>query len=529
MMRRIGFMLTLALMLLPVAGSRAQAPQPQTLRIATRTTPAVDPHYQWLSTNEAYSRHIFNSLVRRDANSHLQPGLAESWRMIDPLTWEFRLRRGVRFHDGSEFTAEDVRFSLERVATLPNNPNPYTANIRSIRRVEVIDPYTVRFHAVAPDPLLPAPLASIYIVSHNAARGAGPQDFRSGRASIGTGPYRFVSYEADAELVLERNNAYWDERPVWDRVIFRIMSSDAPRVAALLSGDVDVIDFLPSRDVEALERNPRVAVHKGASDRMMYIMLDVGRSPSPFVTDLQGNVLPNNPLQDVRVRRAMSMAMNRPAMVSQVMDGMAIAAYQMMPEGITGFDTDYRGVQFDLPAARALLAEAGYPNGFGISLHCSNNRYLNDAKVCQAVGQMLTRLGIRTRVEAMPLNVFFPRITAPRSEFSAILVGWGNSSTGSAAGFLTAILHSYDPAKRRGHANRSYFSDPRYDAMVEAAVTELDDDRRAQLMRQAVRYATETFATIPLFVQGTALATRRDLVAETRNDEMTLAMAVRPR
>jgi peptide/nickel transport system substrate-binding protein len=513
-----------ALLLLCLAG----AADAQTLRIGSRATPAVDPHFQWLTTNEAYSRHIFDSLVRRDAESRIEPGLAESWTMLDPLTWEFRLRRGVRFHDGSEFTAEDVRFTLERVATLPNNPNPYTSNIRSIRRVEVVDSHTIRFHAEAPDPLLHAPLANIYIVSHRAARDAGPADFRSGRAAVGTGPYRFVSHTPDAELVLERNEQYWDAKPHWQRVVFRIISGDAPRVTALLAGDVDVADFLPSRDVATLERDPRVAVHKGASDRLMYVMLDVGRSPSPFVTDLEGQPLTPNPLMDPRVRRAMAMSINRDGLVSQVMDGMGVVTNQMMPPGMIGWDPDFPGVRYDVAQARALLAEAGFANGFGLSLHCSNNRYLNDARLCQAVGQMFARIGIRTRVETMPLNVFFPRITPPRSEFSAILVGWGNSSTGTAAGFLTALMHSFDPVKRRGHANRAYFSDPRYDAMVDAAVTELDADRRAALMREAVRYASDTYVSLPLLVQGTALATRRDLVAETRNDEMTLAMAVRP-
>jgi len=516
---------TLGVLLLCLAASAAPA---QTLRIASRATPAIDPHFQWLTTNEAYSRHIFDSLVRRDAESRIEPGLAESWRMVDPLTWEFRLRRGVKFHDGSDFTAEDVRFSLERVATLPNNPNPYTSNIRSINRVEIVDPHTIRFHSDTPDPLLHAPLANIYIVSHRAARGAGPQDFRAGRATIGTGPYRFVSHTPDAELVLDRNEEYWDARPIWQRVVFRIVSADASRVTALLAGDADVIDFLPSRDVATLERDPRVAVHKGASDRLMYVMLDVGRSPSPFVTDLEGRPLPRNALMDPRVRRAMAMSINQDALVSQVMDGMGVVTNQMMPPGMVGWDADFPGVRYDVAAARALLAEAGHPNGFGLSLHCSNNRYLNDARLCQAIGQMFSRIGIRTRVETMPLNVFFPRIAVPRSEFSAILMGWGNSSTGTAAGFLTALMHSHDPAKRRGHANRAYFSDPRYDAMVDAAVTELDPDRRAALMREAVRYATETYVSIPLLVQGTALATRRDLVAETRNDEMTLAMAVRP-
>ena len=524
-MTRRSLMSLIVGMVLSIAAAAAHA---QTLRIGARTPTVVDPHFQWLSTNEAYSMHMFDTLVIRGNDAQSSPGLASSWRMLDPLTWEFKLRQGIKFHDGQEFTAEDVKFSIERIANLPNNPNPYTANTRSIERIEIIDPYTLRFHSVVPDPLLPAPLGSVFIVSHKAAKDALPADFASGKASIGTGPYRFVSYVPDAELKLVRNEEYWGEKPHWKDVVFRIIPNDASRVATLLAGDVDMIDFIPSHDIPNLKSNPKVAVHTGPSDRLMYLMLDVGREPTPFATDAEGKPLPKNPFKDIRVRKAMSMAIDRDAVVSRVMEGMAAKSTQMMPEGFVGFDPTYAGVKYDIDGAKKLLAEAGYPDGFHTSIHCSNNRYLNDGKTCQAAGQMLSRIGLKMKVETMPVNVYFPKIAVPKSEFSLILMGWGNSSTGTASGFLAAILHSYDPAKRMGHANRAYFSDPAYDAMAEDALVEVDPAKREAKMIAAIRYATETYVTIPLHTLYTALATRKGLRVETRKDEMTIAMAVRP-
>ncbi len=496
------------------------------LVIGARATPAVDPHFQWLSTNTAYSLHMFDALVRNDADGKLQPALAESWRQLDNLTWEMKLRRGVRFHDGSEFTAKDVIFSVDRIATLPNNPNPYTNNIRSITKLDEIDPWTLRITTRAPDPLVIGPLASVIIVSHKAAAGAMPADFRSGKAAIGTGPYKFAAYVNDERLDLVRNDGYWGGRPTWDKVSFRIISKDSSRVAALLAGDVDVIDFVPTTEIPTLEKSPRTAVFSGPSDRLMFLMLDVGRSPTPYAVGADGKPLDPNPMRDIRVRRAMAMAVDRDAILKRVMEGAAGPTWQMVPEGVIGFDPTIAKPPADPAGARRLLAEAGYPNGFGLTVHCSNNRYVNDGQLCQAIGQMMARIGIKTEVVAMPLNVFFPRITAPKSEFSLILFGWGNSAT--AADFLTAILHTYDRDKRRGHANRAYFSDPAYDQMVEDAVTEMDATVREQKMRKAVRYITEQYATIPLHVQFTVLAARKGLVVSPRRDEMTLAEEVKP-
>ena len=183
------------------------------LAIGTRAPPAVDPHYQWLGTNEAYSQHMFEALVRKDAKGTWLPALATSWRQVDELTWDFTLRKGVKFHDGSEFTAEDVVFTFNRVPNIPNNPNPYTVNIRPVAKVETPDPYTARLKLSAPDPLVAGPLSSVFIVSHAAAKDATPADFQSGKAAIGTGPYKFVSYTPDDRLVLARNDAYLGRRP----------------------------------------------------------------------------------------------------------------------------------------------------------------------------------------------------------------------------------------------------------------------------------------------------------------------------
>ena len=522
-LRTISPLVTAAALIASIAAANAAD-----LVIATRAPPAIDPHYQWLGTNEAYSQHMFEALIRKDAKGNWLPGLAASWQQIDDLTWEFKLRKGVKFHDGTEFTAEDVAFTFNRVPNIPNNPNPYTVNIRPVASVETPDPYTARLKLKNPDPLVAGPLSSIFIVSHTAAKDASPSDFQSGKAAIGTGPYKFVSYTPDDRLVLVRNDDYWGGKPAWDKVTFRIISSDASRVAALLAGDVDVIDFVPPGDVKRIEGDSKTAVYKGPSARLMYLALDVGRSPTPYATDADGKPLAKNPMQDLRVRKAMAIAINRDALVSQVMYGVADPANEVVPEGTIGFDPTMPKLNYDPEGAKKLLAEAGYPDGFGLTIHCSNNRYVNDGQVCQAIGQMLSRVGIKMKVETMPLNVFFPKIAAPKNEFSLILLGWDNTSTNTARDFLTTILHTYDAEKRLGQGNRANYSDPKYDLMVEEEAVEPDAAKREAKMRAAIRYITETYVAIPLDVQYTVLAARRDLVVTPRIDEQTLAMEVKP-
>lgn len=498
------------------------------LVVGARTDPAVDPHYQWLSTNVAYSLHIFDPLVKKDANARWVPGLATEWKAIDNLTWEMKLRKGVKFHDGSPFTADDVLFSIDRLSKVPNNPNPYTANIRSVKKVEKIDDHTIRIHTKTPDPLMLGPLSSVFIVSKKAAEGKSTEDFRTGKASIGTGPYKFVKYTPGAALTLERNEGYWGTKEHWEKVVFKIIPNDQARVAALLGGDIDVIDFPPPTEVRAIEKHPDTVVYKRPSDRVIYLVPDVGRENSPYVTDNDGKPI-KNPMMDKRVRMAMSMAINRDAIVSRVMDGLAEKANQFVPKGFIGYNPNLPELAYDPKKAKALLAEAGHPDGFGLTIHCSNNRYVNDAKLCEVVGQMLTRIGLKMKVETMPKNVFFPKIkTYKKVHFSFILIGWGNSSTGTAGPFLTSIFHTADAKRRMGHGNRAHFSDPKYDKMTEDAVQEIDDKLREKKMQDAMAYITEKMIGIPLHTQFVVIGTRKGLVATPRVDEMTTAMSIRP-
>ena len=525
MMRsRISRAAALVLAALCIAAQPAPAAD---LTFGARADPSVDPHFLYLSTNMAYSRHIFDALVDKDETSQRRPGLAVSWSVVAPTIWEFRLRPGVKFHDGSDFTAADVAFTIARVAGLPNNPNPYTNNIRPIVRTEQVDPLTVRFHTDQPAPQLPGMLGNVFIVSHKAAEGATPMDFRSGKAAVGTGPYRFESFAQGQALRLVRNDGYWGARPEWERVTFRVIPNDAARVAALLAGDVDAIDFVPSTEVASLGRNPKISVFKRTSDRTMYIGLDVGREQSPFARDAAGEVLANNPLRDVRVRRAISLAIDRKAFVERIMEGLATVADQPAASHIEGYDPGLPPLAYDPEAAKALLKEAGYPDGFQLTFHCPRDRWVNDAKLCQAVGQMLSRIGLRMQVETMPANVFFSRNSLTKNEFSMWLGGWAHSSTGDISAYLTGHVHTIDRTRRLGSINRGNFSDPAIDAMIDAAVGELDDGKRVQALRRTMAAVMAALPQVPLHTQMTVVAARKGLVLEARADEQTVVLDAR--
>ena len=239
----------------------------QDLRIGSRNEPAVDPHYLWLGTNTAYSKHIFEALILKDENNTLMPGLATGWRLLDDRLWEFKLRQGVTFHDGSPFTAEDVKFSYERVRNLPNNPGTYASNIAQIEAMEIVDPHTIRFKTYEPAATLPGLLGLVMIVSHTAAANASPADFRAGRAAIGTGPFKFVEFRPGEALRVARNESYWGQRPAWQNVTFRIIPNDHARVLALLAGDVDMAEHIAIPEAPRIESDPGFRLYKRMSDR----------------------------------------------------------------------------------------------------------------------------------------------------------------------------------------------------------------------------------------------------------------------
>lgn len=484
---------------------------------------SLDPHFVNIAPNITLASHCFDALVHIDADGRLIPGLALSWKAISPTIWEFRLRPGVKFHDGSPFNADDVAFSLQRPATLSASPGPFTVFTRTIIGSEVINPLTIRLRTATPYGPLPLDMASIFIVSRKVAAQATTEDFNSGRALIGTGPFRFVRFKRGESIELKRYDAYWGTRTHWDTVLLRILPAATPRLAALLAGDVDMIESVPPADIKRLRGDARFRIEQKPSWRTLLLQLDQGRRPSPFVSDNNGRPLPRNPLQDVRVRLALSRAINRPALVSRTLEGLAIPAASLVAPGIIGHDATSTAERYDPASARQLLTAAGYPQGFMLTLHGPNNRYINDGQVLQTLAQFFSRVGVRTQVETLPLSSYFGRARA--GDFSVALLGWG-SLAGDFA--LRSLLGSSNAATGWGSWNWGHYANAALDQQIQAALGSVEEKQRALLAAQAMTTAMHDQATIPLYHQMATWALRRDLHYAARIDEFTLAHQVRP-
>ena len=495
------------------------------LVIGSKLEPSsIDPHYHNLGPNNAIARHIFDRLVDADENQQLGPGLAVSWKAINDTTWEFKLRQGVKFHDGTPFTADDVLFTFERAPNVEASPSSFALYTKG-KTLKKIDDYTIHFITEKPYPLMPNDVSNISIISKKHGQGAKTGDYNSGKATIGTGPYKYGEWMPGDRLVLDKNPAYWGKKAQFDRVVFKPIKENPARVAALLAGDVDMIDVVPTADVPRLKKNANMVLSQGVSNRVIYLHLDQFRDESPFVKETGGK----NPLKDQRVRKAISKAINRPAIVERVMEGVAIPAGQLLPEGFFGVSPKLKPESYNPEAAKKLLADAGYPNGFGLTLHGPNDRYINDAKICQAIGQMLARIGIKPEVETMSKSVFFSKASRGGPDkspaFSFILVGWG-SGTGEASSPLKSLLHTYDKARGFGASNRGRYSNAEVDKLIEQALATVDDAKREKLLQQATEIAIEDLGIIPLHYQVNVWATRKGLAYTPRTDEYTLAMSV---
>jgi len=505
--------------------ARPAAAQDRVLDLAVGAPPtSMDPHYHTLTPNMALGQHVFDNLVHRAADARLVPGLAESWRLLDDATWEFRLRRGVTFHNGEPFTARDVAYTLDRVPRVANSPGSFGVYTRPVVAVEIPDPHTILLRTAAVHPLLPTDLSQVAILWHGLGEGVTTGDFNAGRAAIGTGPFRLLAYRSGDRAELARNDAYWGERPAWSRVNYRFIPNDGARTAALRAGDIAFIDAVPTGDIERLRAEPRLVLSEVTSLRTVYLRPDF-RPQSPYVTAADGTPLARNPLLDRRVREALSIAINRRGIAERTMSGAAAPTGQFMPAGTYGHVPDLPTPPYDPARARALLAEAGYAEGFGLTLHASNDRYVNDAGVAQSVGQMWTRIGIRARVEASPYAAHAQRIA--RLDASMPLGGWANSAGEPSSG-LRALLATRDLARGWGTSNRTAYSNPEFDAILARALATADDAAREALMQEATRVAARDVAWIPLHVQKNVWGMRQGLAHSPRADEMTLAQDVRP-
>lgn len=514
-MRRLAFAAAAAAALAaPALGARAQE-----LRIALAAEPSsIDPEYHTLTPNNAVAREIFDQLVEYDEKERLVPGLALSWKPVDDTTWEFKLRPGVKFHDGSPLTPDDVIFSIDRADKVPNSPGSFGAYTKDIVEMKAVDDLTLRIRTKAPQPILPDYLAQIAIMSKKAAQGKATSDFNSGVAAIGTGPYKLVEFVPGNRLVLKRNDDYWGKKPAWATVIERPMTNAPSRIAALLAGDVDLIEDVPTPEIAGLRKNDKVTVAQAVSTRVIYLHMDSNRDQSPFVAAKDGKPLDKNPLKDARVRNAISKAINRQAIADRIMEGAAVPAGQLLPDGFFGVSPKVKVPAYDPEGAKKLLAEAGWPQGFEITLHGPNNRYINDEKIEQAIAQMLTRIGIDTKVEAMPAATYFTRAT--KLEFSFMFLGWNSTEMSQA---LKPLLGTYDPSKGWGTVNRGRFADPKFDALLGEALRTLDAEQRDKLLQQASEIAMAEAGVIPIHFEVSTWAARKGITYAANPQQFTIA------
>jgi peptide/nickel transport system substrate-binding protein len=481
---------------------------------------AIDPHFRDSNMNSAMMKHMYDNLIVADSKRNLSPSLAVSWKSLDSLTWELQLRQGVKFHDGSSFTSEDVVYSIKRVRQVPD----FGHRVSDIADVYATGKFTVVIKTSIPSPV-PRNLTMFTIVSKKNAEGMAVKDFNSGKAAIGTGPFKFVKWVPGSELVMVKNPNCWSGAPYWDKVIFKPMTQPVTRTAALLSGDVDIIDAVPGTEIKRIKKSSKFKVVSTAAYRMIYFLPDMVRDQSPFIRDNNGQLMNKNPLKDRRVRLAISTSINRDAIKAKIMSGQSATTGQWVNRGLLHYYKDLEPPAYSVKEAKQLMAEAGYADGFQMTIHSPNNRYINDSKITQAVGQMLSKIGIDVTVETMPKNVYFPR--GDKQEFSFFMMGL-YAGTGHIPTLLDSAGHTRNKDRSRGAANYSFYSNPVYDAAVRLARM-LPEGIPAEV--EAAKLALHIFfgqdiGSIPIHHQLASWGMRKGLAYEARPDIYTLAYEV---
>jgi peptide/nickel transport system substrate-binding protein len=519
--------LTIAAFALATLAFRADA---QTLTIGVRAGPeSIDPDYTGVGTHAEAMKHIFDTLVWAGDQLQLEPGLATSWRPIDNTTWEFKLRQNVKFHDGSDFTAEDVKFSIERIP-MASGPNSTTVYVKRVKGIKIIDPHTIDIITDGPAPTLPNDFVRLFIVSKAAAAGLTKENhneaFNSGKAAIGTGPFKFVSWTPKDQLVLERFDQYWRGPSHWKRVIRKEIPNDTARVAQLRTGQVDIIVRAPASDIPTLQRDPKIRVIKNKTIYVFTLSFDF-REKTPQVRAKDGSTLAENPLRDPRVREAMDLAIDRSALAQISMEGMGTPASQIITSGIFGYIPNMPIPKPNVKRARELLKEAGYPNGFKVVLNFTNDRLPGDRAVGTSVAQMLAQIGLDVEAKGQPAAVLYP--ARARGDVSLTMTGWA-TLTGEANYTYEVLTHTYDAAKGVGSFNWYRYSNPKLDRLIDAAAVQLDQKKRLAILQEAGEMIHKERVVLPLVVISSAWAMQKDKVdlPKPRGDEDTLAYDIVP-
>jgi len=477
----------------------------------------LDPHSQNHSTTHAMMQHTYEGLTRYTKDFQVEPCLATSWEQISPTHWRFHLRKGVKFHDGSPFTADDVVFSFGRILQPQGSNQIYVSSMKEMKK---IDDYTVDAILSGPNPVLLRLFTDFRIMSKawsvkNKAESiqnykAKEENYAS-RHTNGTGPYLVNLWEPDKRVVMTANPAWWDklEGNVTE-VIYTPIKADATRVSALLSGDVDLVTDLPTQDVSRLRSDTKIKMLEGNEVRTIFIGMDQ-HNPELLYSNVKGK----NPFKDVRVRKALNLAVDRETIKRVTMRGLSIPAAIIVAPGVHGYTKELDKVApADVDGAKKLLAEAGYPNGFEFGLDCPNNRYVNDEGICQALVGMWARAGLKVKLNAQPMASFIAKVE--NFDHSAYMLGWG-VSTFDALFSLQSLVHTKGGVD--GSFNLGRVSDPKLDALIDAAKTEMDPKKRDVLLHDALVLTRDNYYYVPLHHQIRPWAMKKNVTIVYKPDD----------
>jgi len=462
-----------------------------------------------LSSNIMYY-HLYDPLVKRGADLSFGPGLAESWENVDETTWRFKLRSGVTFHNGNAFTASDVVFTVGK-AKASIRPG-LVANIASITAV---DDLTVEIKTPKPYAVLPNDLAELLILDEEYTIATG--DEQMDLKPMGTGPYMLQEWIKEEKLVLKAFDNYWAGAPVIKTVTFRPITNPATRTAALLTGEVDVIQDLAVRDVDRVKKEDRFNVITRPSLLNVVLAMDT-RAESPTIEG-------KNPMTDQRVREAIARAIDVDAINKIVMNGLATPSDQYVPSSHIGY---VEGMNFremyplDIEKAKALMAEAGVPDGFTMTLDATNNRYINDAQIAQALASMLAKVNITLKLNIMPKSNFWGYIRVPTEKSSFIMSGW-DVPAGDAGSMYAALFYTRGKKDGYGQVNRGSYSNPEVDALVDKADSTPDVAQRDAYLQQATKILLADIPMIPVHYEQDIYAARQGVKLEPRVDKFIWA------
>lgn len=478
----------------------------------------MDPHGRSETTNQVITAHIFARLTKDDDNLKTVPWLAKSWKMIDDTTWEFKLQEGVKFTNGESFTAAAAKYSLERAKTHPKSQVKYM--VPDYEKIEAVDEYTLRIKTKVPSPGILSLLSGVAMVAPRYYQET--VETKLATQPVGAGPYKLVKWVKDDYLELAYNEEWQLDVIDFKRVIFKPIPEGATRVAALVSGEIDIATNISIPEIPRIKNSSDTYISDCASLRAIYLMFDVFTDKGGPAPKMQPGIPEGkpNPFKDIRVRKAIAHAVNVDEIIKYVMEGSAYPASQLIAPVVDGYNPDIKRPQYDLTLAKKLLAEAGYPNGFEAVFDTPNNRYINDSLVAEAIAGQLKKIGINLTVMAQPKGIFFAKVD--RHESPIFLVGWKQLDWAATMDTMFRVK-----TKKFGKNNRGRFSDPALERRMDNAMATKDPEKRTKLFREISADAYSTYYILPLYYQQNVYGVSKRVAMNCRADERVYAFNIK--